>query len=91
MCEERFFACLPQAGFGTRPATSSAMAFRWFGMMTKNTLPVIQVAMTAPVCSIAARPEKTCWKAKAKATTVRNTALASRGGRLARAERFNPS
>ena len=45
------------------------MLLRWFGMMMKNTLAVIIVAMSAPVWMSAPRPEKTRVKTQLVATT----------------------
>ena len=52
------------------PASSVATTFFWFGMMTKNTLADIQVAIIAPVWRKAARPLKTWVKAKAASKDV---------------------
>ena len=49
-------------GSGVRPAMRLATTFLWFGMMTRNTLAVIQVAIIAPVCRKAARPLNTSVK-----------------------------
>ena len=66
------------------------MILRWFGMMTKKTLPTIIVASMAPVCNSAPRPEKTCWKEnampmiKAKPTAARAISCLARGDRQSR-------
>ena len=78
LCVERCLAALPMAGSGSCPAFSAATTLRWPGMMFMATFAVMIVAITAPVCSIAPRPEKTCWKTKATATTKTNSTAPSR-------------
>ena len=60
----------PYFGSGTRPALRSATTMRWFGMMIMNTLADMIVAVNAPRCSSAARPENTCVYPQAIATRI---------------------
>ena len=66
---DRIFELWPHAGSGFLPAISAAMLLRWFGMMMKNTLAVMIVAMSAPVWMSAPRPEKTSVNTQLVATT----------------------
>ena len=66
---ERFFDVFTHFGSGFSPALSAATLFRWFGMMTKKTLPVIIVAIRAPVWMRAPRPEKNWVKTQLVRTT----------------------
>ena len=52
-------AIFPYFGSGVRPAIRSATTTFWLGMIVQNTLPDMIVAVKAPRCSSAARPEKT--------------------------------
>jgi hypothetical protein len=60
LCVERSFAIFPYFGSGVRPAFRSATTIFWFGMMIIATFAVMIVAVSAPRCKSAARPEKTC-------------------------------
>ena len=66
---ERTFELLTHFGSGFWPAISAATLLRWLGMMTKNTLAVMIVAIRAPVWMSAPRPEKNWVKTQLVATT----------------------
>ena len=69
LCVERVFEVFTHFGSGFLPAMSAATLLRWFGMMTKKTLPVIIVAISAPVWMSAPRPEKKSVKTQLVSTT----------------------
>ncbi len=67
--QRALFGGRAEARIGRTPALRSATTIFWFGMISIATLAVMIVAIIAPVCSMAPRPEKIWLNTKLAATT----------------------